>query len=166
MNEPGYTEAQLLENRSPLFLFGGSPDDRRAWAEECASCFEQEGPLLLADSPAALLETLNRARGVAWIPDVLAFSEEQQGRITQCLMRQDERPKLILGLSQPLQVASARIRDDLLFRLRRSHVNLSEPSVRERILKRRAIAAERASRVAARTAAKTAAKAAKKSARR
>ncbi|MFN0064176.1 MAG: Fis family transcriptional regulator [Myxococcaceae bacterium] len=137
MSATTYSESQLVTNRVSLLLYGGNADERRAWAEEAARQFAHEGDLIVADSPAALLEGLVKTVGVLFIPDLLGVSEEHQRRIVQCLNRQDERPKLVLGLSKSYSACEASLREDLCFRLRQSHVNLTDAASQESIRKRR-----------------------------
>ena len=141
----GYSEQALVTNRSSLFLFGGSESERRAWAEEAAANFEGEGPLTVASSGAELAQALRQTRGVVYVPDVTALSDDAQAQAVHVLREREERPKIVFGAPgdpAPL-VEEGRLRDDLHYSLAMAQVNLDEPGVREAIRARRARAPRR-----------------------
>jgi hypothetical protein len=124
-----YSEAELVSNRSPVLLYGGSPADRRAWAEEAWSHFEHEGELRWVSGVDALGAALAMRRGVVAIEDVTALDDAAQAQILNCLMRQEERPKLVLGIQTAASAAvgSGALREDLHYRLMLAQVDLSDP---------------------------------------
>ena len=122
----GYTEAELVQNRAAVLLFGGSEAQRRAWAERAASSFSAHGPLEVASDSSSLSAALRHENGVVFIPDVLALGSDAQGRIVRCLREQEERPKLVVGLGTSCAKARAGslLREDLHFALRLGQVDL------------------------------------------
>jgi hypothetical protein len=124
-----YSEAELVSNRSPVLLYGGSPADRRAWTEEAWSHFEHEGELHWVSGVDALGAALAMRRGVVAIEDVTALDDAAQAQILNCLMRQEERPKLVLGIQTAAgaAVGSGALREDLHYRLMLAQVDLSDP---------------------------------------
>jgi hypothetical protein len=142
----GYSEQALVTNRSSLFLFGGSEAERRAWAEEAAANFEQEGPLAVVLTGTDLAPALRKTRGVVYVPDVTALGDDAQALAVHVLREREERPKIVFGAPgdpAPL-VEHGRLRDDLHYSLAMAQVNLEEPGVREAIRARRARAPRRA----------------------
>jgi len=135
-----YAEAELVENRVAVLLYGGSAAERQAWAEESAS--RLGGPATLVGAPGALAPALAQKEGVVFVADVLALGDSGQQLLVQCLLTQEERPKLVLSLPQGVEGASG-LRPDLHYRLRVSQVNLDVPGLREALLKRRAHPAAR-----------------------
>jgi hypothetical protein len=135
----GYSESDLISNRASLLLYGGTQTDRRAWAEEAQQCFEAEGPLVQVIQTAQLGLALSAPRGVVFLPDVLALGAEAQALVMRCLQHQEERPKIILGLSRSPDdaVTAGELRDDLAFRLRTARVNLGEEATQQAIRVRR-----------------------------
>jgi len=135
--EAGYAEAELVENRVPVLLFGGSPADRQAWAEEAAA--RLGSALTMVGSAGELPAALVRKEGVVLLPDALSLGDAAQAQLLRCL-QQEERPKLVLGLSRSADAALAggELRADVHYRLRRSQVNLDAPGLRETIARRRA----------------------------
>ncbi|HVE81610.1 MAG TPA: Fis family transcriptional regulator [Myxococcales bacterium] len=154
----GYSEPDLVTNRSSLLLHGGSAADRRAWALEAQQSFSAEGELVEVTAPVQLGPALALTRGVVFAPDVVALGLEAQGQIIRCLQQQEERPKLVLGLQR--RPADARdaggLRDDLLYRLQNAQVDLGVEDVQQKIR------ARRQKRPAASAPKKPAAKAARK----
>ncbi len=63
---------------------------------------------------AELAEALKRPRGVVFVPDVVKLGLEAQSHILRCLLRQEERPKLVLGLTGSAESALERgtLRED------------------------------------------------------
>jgi len=135
----GYSEADLVSNRSSLFLFGGSPADRKAWALEAHQGFAAEGPLVEVSAPGQLAPALAMPRGVVFVPDAAALGLEAQGQIVRCLQQQEERPKLVLGMQRrPVELRDAgHLRDDLLYRLQNAQVDLGVEDVQQKIRARR-----------------------------
>ncbi|MBI3182861.1 MAG: Fis family transcriptional regulator [Myxococcales bacterium] len=146
MQHAGYREEELVRNRTALMLWGGSEADRRAWALETTSHFQEEG-LLEVRQESELEPALAKTRGVVLVPDLLALGAEAQAKVVLCLQR-EERPKLVLGMSASPAAAWAqgRLRDDLAYRLQRSQVDLSAPGLKEAIEARRRQAAAAKSR--------------------
>lgn len=153
----GYREEELVANRAALLLYGGTEEERRSWALEAAHHFEHEGALLEVRQMAELVEALKRTRGVVFVPDVVKLGLEAQSHILRCLLRQEERPKLVLGLMGSAESALDRgaLREDLHYRLHQAQVDLSAPGLRETLKKRWAVLAEQraAKEAAAREAA-------------
>lgn len=135
----GYSEAELVVNRSSLLLFGGSQADRKAWAVEAHQAFAAEGPLVEVTAPEHLGQALALPRGVVFLPDVPALGPEAQAQIIRCLQQQEERPKLVLGMQRrPVEVRDAgALRDDLLYRLQNAQVDLGVEDVQQKIRARR-----------------------------
>lgn len=154
----GYSEPDLVTNRSSLLLCGGSAADRRAWALEAQQSFAGEGELVEVTAPDQLGPALALTRGVVFVPDVVALGLEAQGQVLRCLQQQEERAKLVLGLQR--RPADARdaggLRDDLLYRLQNAQVDLGVEDVQQKIR------ARRQKRPAASAPKKPAAKAARK----
>jgi hypothetical protein len=135
----GYSEAELITNRSSLILTGGSDADRRAWAEEAAACFPDEGMTEISTLE-QLTAALEHGRGVVFVPDAGALGYEAQGKIVHCLQNQEERPKIIVGLVSSAEAALAKgdLRDDLHYRLQMARVDLSKPGMKDLMRTRRA----------------------------
>ena len=139
----GYTEAELVKNRSSLLLTGGGDSDRRAWAQEAASYFPGEG-LVEVTTAEELAAALEQTRGVVYLPNAGAIGYTAQGRIVFCLQNQEERPKLIIGLPTSAADALAKgdLRDDLHYRLQMARVDLSTPGLKDTLKARRAARAK------------------------
>ncbi|WP_317987800.1 Fis family transcriptional regulator [Hyalangium gracile] len=140
----GYREEELVSNRASLLLYGGTEEERRAWAQEAAHHFEQEGALIEVRQASELAEALRRPKGVVLIADVSKLGLEAQGTILRCLQTQEERPKLVLGMTGSAESALERgaLREDLHYRLHQAQVDLSAPGLREQLKKRWAVLAE------------------------
>lgn len=153
----GYREEELVSNRASLLLYGGTEEERRSWAQEAAYSFEHEGALVEVRQAAELTEALKRPKGVVFVAEVTKLSREAQGHILRCLQMQEERPKLVLGLTGSAESALERgmLREDLHYRLQQARVDLSVPGLREQLKKRWVALAER--RAAKAAAAKEAA---------
>jgi hypothetical protein len=131
-----YSEAQLVENRAAVLLFGGTAAERQAWAEESAERLGSAATLVAAAG--ALPAALAQREGVVYVADALALGDSGQHQLVVCLQTQEERPKLVVGMQQGSESAlSAGLRPDLHYRLRLAQVNLDEPGLREEIAKRR-----------------------------
>ncbi|WP_338023461.1 Fis family transcriptional regulator [Archangium primigenium] len=140
-----------MANRVSVLLTGGTEDERRTWAMVVSRNFLQEGTLVEVRQNEQLAEALHRPRGVVFIPDVGRLSAASQGLIVRCLQTQEERPKLVVGLSGGVEPARGKgtLREDLLYRLHRAHVDLTAEGMRERVAQRRAqLAADEAVRKA------------------
>jgi hypothetical protein len=148
----GYREEELVSNRASLLLYGGTEEERRSWAQEAAHHFEHEGALIEVRQLSELVEALKRPRGVVFVVDVAKLGLEAQAHIVRCLQMQEERPKLVLGVSGSAEAALERgtLRDDLHYRLSHAQVDLGAPGLREVLKKRWAVLAEqRAAKAAA-----------------
>jgi hypothetical protein len=132
-----YAEAELVENRVAVLLFGGTAAERQAWAEETAQRLGSAATLVAAAE--ALPQALAGKDGVVYVADALALGEVAQQRLLQCLQTQEERPKLVVGVQQgPESTFGGGLRPDLHYRLRLAQVNLDEPGLRDAIARRRA----------------------------
>lgn len=137
MDRATYAEAELVENRVAVLLYGGTAAERQAWAEESAERLGSTATVVLA--PAALPAALSQRQGVVYVADALALGDAGQHQLLLCLQTQEERPKLVVGMQQGSEAAlSAGLRPDLHFRLRLAQVNLDTPGLRDDIAKRRA----------------------------
>ena len=151
MTPRGYREEELVANRASVLVTGGTEDERRTWAATAARHFSQEGPLVEVRQPEQLGEALKKPRGVVFIPDVARLNSIAQGLIVRCLQTQEERPKIVVGLSGAIEPARGKgaLREDLLYRLQLAQVDLTAEGMRELIAQRRAqLAAEEAARKA------------------
>jgi hypothetical protein len=152
----GYREEELVTNRASLLLSGGTEDERRAWAQEAAEHFASEGPLVEVRTAAELPAALKAPRGVVFIPDVSKLESSAQALLLRCLQLQEERPKVVVGLSGQPELARSRgtLREDLHYRLHQALVDMNAEGLRDVLKKRRAVAAaERAARAAQQKAA-------------
>ncbi len=135
----GYAEAQLITNRVSVLLCGGTEADRKAWALESAEAFAEDGALYEAAEPGRLTQSLSLRGGVVYVPDASQLSWAAQRELTRLLREREERPKFIFGINaSPAAVAQrGLIREDLLFALSKSTVDLASPLVKESINSRR-----------------------------
>jgi hypothetical protein len=135
----GYSEEDLVSNRAALLLYGGTEHERRAWAHEAGGNFASEGALVEIHSAQQLESKLAQSKGVIFVPDALGLGIEAQRQIVRCLQEQEERPKIIIGLSKlpDEAIQQGLLRDDLSYRLRVSRVNLDLPGLAEAIETRR-----------------------------
>ncbi|HZI05968.1 MAG TPA: hypothetical protein VEZ71_18200, partial [Archangium sp.] len=90
-----------------MLLSGGTEDERRTWAATAARNFSKEWPLLEVRQTEQVGEALRQPRGVVFIPDIARISIAAQGLIVRCLQTQEERPKLVVGLSGGVDSAVA-----------------------------------------------------------
>jgi hypothetical protein len=136
----GYPEPALVTNRTSVLLFGGSVSERRAWAEEAASSFPEEGPLRAAGDDAELTRAFGGTRGVVFIPDICAIGTTVQAELTRILREREERPKFVVGLiGNPVAARDqGRMRWDLSYALEISRVNLDDAALKDEISERRA----------------------------
>ena len=151
MTPRGYREEELVANRASVLLSGGTEDERRTWAATAARNFFKEGPLVEIRQTEQVGDALRQPRGVVFIPDVARISISAQGLIVRCLQTQEERPKIVVGLSGGVEQARSKgtLREDLLYRLHLAQVDLTTDGMRELIAQRRAqLAAEEAARKA------------------
>ncbi|HEX5751304.1 MAG TPA: Fis family transcriptional regulator [Archangium sp.] len=151
MTPRGYREEELVANRASVLLSGGTEDERRTWAATAARNFAKEGPLVEVRQTEQVAEALKQPRGVVFIPDVARLSIPAQGLIVRCLQTQEERPKIVVGLSGGVEQARTKgtLREDLLYRLHLAQVDLTTEGMRELIAQRRAqLAADEAARKA------------------
>ena len=148
----GYREEELVSNRASLLLYGGTEEERRSWAQEAAHYFEHEGALIEVRQLSELVEALKRNKGVVFVSDVAKLGLEAQAHIVRCLQMQEERPKLVLGMTGSAEAALERgtLRDDLHYKLHHAQVDLGAPGLREALKKRwAALAEQRAAKAAA-----------------
>lgn len=151
MASQGYGEEELLANRASVLVSGGTEEERRTWAAVAARTVFQESILLEVRQNEQVGEALKKPRGVVFIPDVARLSNSSQALIVRCLQTQEERPKLVVGLSGAVEPARGKgtLREDLLYRLHRAQVDLSAEGMRERMAQRRVqLLAEEAERKA------------------
>nr|WP_211193712.1 Fis family transcriptional regulator [Pyxidicoccus fallax] len=144
-----------------MLIHGGTEDERRSWAQEAARNFDVE--LVEVKQAADLPGALRQPNGVVFIPDVAKLGREAQSVILRCLQMQEERPKLVVGLSGAADAALTRgtLREDLHYRLHLAQVDLQQDGLRELLKKRWAAQAELlAAKVAAAKAAEEKARAA------
>ncbi|RKH37738.1 sigma 54-interacting transcriptional regulator [Corallococcus sicarius] len=146
----GYREEDLVSNRASLLIHGGTEDERRAWAEEAARNFGV--PLTEVRQAAELPGALRQPNGVLFVADVAKLPLDAQGLILRCLQMQEERPKVVVGVSGAASAALTRgsLREDLHYRLNQAQVDLQTEGLRE-VLKRRW--AQQAEQLAVRAAA-------------
>jgi hypothetical protein len=131
-----YTEAELLENRVPVLLFGGTAAERQAWAEETALHLGRAATVVT--DATTLSPALAQKDGVVYVADAVALGEGGQQQLAACLLTQEERPKLVVAVPHGVESAfGGGLRPDLHYRLRLSQVNLDEPGLRDSIAKRR-----------------------------
>lgn len=142
----GYSERELISNRSSLLLYGANEAERRAWAEEAASNFAAEGPLRVVQTDDAFVAATAVGRGVVYVPNMTALRPETQRNLVVLLHGHGDRPKVLVGLSRHPDVErdSGALRSELHYALQVAHVNLDEPGLKEAIAARRARAAKRA----------------------
>jgi hypothetical protein len=136
----GYPEQSLITNRSSLLLFGGAESDRRAWAEEAAANFAHEGALTVVSTGAQLVDALHHTRGVVYVPDATALTDDAQALAVHVLREREERPKIVFGMpgDPGLLTEQGRLRADLHYSLALAQVDLDEPGLRDAIRARRA----------------------------
>jgi hypothetical protein len=134
-----YSELELVANRTSVLLYGGSEEDRQAWADEASGHFPNEGPLRVVASEQGLEAALRDSRGVLFIPHGTALSPPAQLTLVRCLKEQEERPKIVLGIqgSQTQAMDKGLLRPDLDYTLSLSRVDLDAAAVRESIRARR-----------------------------
>ncbi|MFY0527426.1 hypothetical protein ACN28I_31195 [Archangium gephyra] len=67
-----------------------------------------------------------------FIPDIARISIAAQGLIVRCLQTQEERPKIVVGLSGGVELARSKgtLREDLLYRLHLAQVDLTADGMR------------------------------------
>ncbi len=151
MTPRGYREEELVANRASVLLTGGTEDERRTWAAAAARSFSHEGPLVEVRQPELVSEALRKPRGVVFIPDVSKLNPQVQGLIVRCLQTQEERPKVVVGLSGAVEQARGKgtLREDLLYRLHLARVDLTAEGMRETLVQYRArLAADETARKA------------------
>lgn len=142
MTPRGYREEELVSNRSSLLIHGGTEEERRSWAQEAARNFDVE--LVEVKQAADLPGALRQPNGVVFIADVAKLGREAQFAILRCLQMQEERPKIVVGLSGSADAALTRgtLREDLHYRLHQAQVDLQTEGLRELLKKRWAAQAE------------------------
>lgn len=135
----GYTEAQLVENRAAVLVWGGAETDRLAWAEEAASHFPTGG-LKVVSAGSGVPAALASPEGVVFVPEVALLDNAAQLEVVRCLREREERPKIIVALSGSRQKAfdSGVLRPDLDWVLSLGRVDLDAQAVRDSVRARRA----------------------------
>jgi hypothetical protein len=138
----GYREEELVSNRSSLLIHGGTEDERRSWAQEAARNFDVE--LVEVRQAADLPGALKQPNGVVFLPDVAKLGRDAQFVILRCLQMQEERPKVVVGLSGGADAALSRgtLREDLHYRLHQAQVDLQKDGLRDLLKQRWARQAE------------------------
>jgi hypothetical protein len=138
----GYREEELVSNRSSLLIHGGTEEERRSWAQEAARNFDVE--LVEVRQAADLPGALKQPNGVVFIPDVAKLGREAQFVLLRCLQMQEERPKVVVGLSGTADAALTRgtLREDLHYRLHQAQVDLQKDGLRDLLKQRWARQAE------------------------
>ncbi|MBJ6760855.1 Fis family transcriptional regulator [Myxococcaceae bacterium JPH2] len=138
----GYREEELVSNRASLLIHGGTEDERRAWAEEAARSFDV--PLVEVRQQGDLAGALRHPNGVVFIPDIVKLGLDAQQMLLHCLRTQEERPKVVVGLSGGADLALSRgtVREDLHYRLHKAQVDLQTEGLRETLKRRWAQQAE------------------------
>lgn len=149
----GYREEELVCNRASLLIHGGTEEERRSWAQEAARNFDVE--LVEVKQAAELAGALRQPNGVVYIPDVAKLGRDGQALILRCLQMQEERPKVVVGLSGTADAALSRgtLREDLHYRLHQAQVDLQKEGLRELLKRRWALQAEQLAKAAAARAA-------------
>jgi len=134
-----YGEADLVTNRVSVLLCAGSEGDRRAWAEEAAAAFPDEGPLVEACDATQVAQAFSLRAGVVFVPDASQLSWAAQRELTRLLREREERPKFILALAPSLAASTQRglLREDLFFALSKGTVDLGSETVKASISRRR-----------------------------
>lgn len=142
MTPRGYREEELVCNRSSLLIHGGTEEERRSWAQEAARNFDVE--LVEVRQAADLPGALRQPNGVVFLPDVAKLGREAQFALLRCLQMQEERPKVVVGLSGAADAALTRgtLREDLHYRLHQAQVDLQKEGLRELLKQRWAKQAE------------------------
>lgn len=160
MTNQGYREEDLVKNRAPVLLIGGTEAERKAWAEEAATFFPGEGPLRVVTAEDGLKSSLSSGRGVVFIPCAVTLGVQGQGEVLRCLQYQEERPKIVVALgSDPTAARSlGTLREDLHYRLHLSIVNVATPGFKEvaRVRRQKAEAVRKVEAARAEVAAKKA----------
>jgi hypothetical protein len=138
----GYREEELVCNRSSLLIHGGTEEERRSWAQEAARSFDVE--LVEVRQAADLPGALKQPNGVVFIPDVAKLGRDAQFALLRCLQMQEERPKVVVGLSGAADAALTRgtLREDLHYRLHQAQVDLQKDGLRDLLRQRWARQAE------------------------
>lgn len=124
----GYSEEQLVGNRAAVLLYGGAESERRAWAQRAAQSHAGTGTGLIevADEK-ALPAALAKAEGVVFIVDGTRLGWDAQREVVRVLREKEERPKLVVGLSMPLEKAFEKglLRDDFHWAFRRGLIDMA-----------------------------------------
>lgn len=143
-----YAESELVMNRAPVLLSGGTAQERAAWAQEAAELGGR--PLVTVTRLEQLGPALALRNSVLLVPDVLLLGDLGQQLLVRSLTSFDERPKLVLGLtrSEPSARQSGLLREDLHYRLRMGLLNLDGEGMRDSIAARRLALARRPQRTA------------------
>jgi hypothetical protein len=138
----GYREEELVLNRSSLLIHGGTEEERRCWAQEAARNFDVE--LVEVRQAADLPGALKQPNGVVFIADVAKLGRDAQFVLLRCLQTQEERPKVVVGLSGGADAALTRgtLREDLHYRLHQAQVDLQKDGLRDLLKQRWARQAE------------------------
>ncbi|NTX08843.1 Fis family transcriptional regulator [Myxococcus sp. CA051A] len=142
MTLSGYREEELVCNRASLIIHGGTEEERRSWAQEAARNFDVE--LVEVRQATDLAAALRQRNGVLFIPDAAKLGRDAQGLILRCLQMQEERPKVVVGVSGAADAALSRgtLREDLHYRLHQAQVDLQKDGMRELLRRRWALQSE------------------------
>ncbi|MFY2560443.1 Fis family transcriptional regulator [Corallococcus terminator] len=142
MTLSGYREEELVCNRASLIIHGGTEEERRSWALEAARNFDVE--LVEVRQATDLAAALRQRNGVLFIPDAAKLGREAQGLILRCLQMQEERPKVVVGVSGAAEAALSRgtLREDLHYRLHQAQVDLQKDGLKELLRRRWSLQAE------------------------
>ncbi|NTX17641.1 Fis family transcriptional regulator [Myxococcus sp. CA056] len=142
MTLSGYREEELVCNRASLIIHGGTEEERRSWAQEAARNFDVE--LVEVRQATDLAGALRQRNGVLFIPDAAKLGRDAQGLILRCLQMQEERPKVVVGVSGAADAALSRgtLREDLHYRLHQAQVDLQKDGMRELLRRRWALQSE------------------------
>src|SRR5687767_13235984 len=103
-----YPEAELIRNRTPVLISGGTEEDRQIFAQEAAEFLGPDVPLRIARTDAELAQELASTTGVVFVPDLIALGADGQMRLVRCLHGVEERPKLVLAVPGSLRLALER----------------------------------------------------------
>ncbi|MCE9668326.1 Fis family transcriptional regulator [Myxococcus stipitatus] len=142
MTPSGYREEELVCNRASVLIHGGTEEERRNWAQEAARHFDVE--LMEVRQAVDLPTALRQRNGVVFVADAAKLGRDAQGLILRCLQMQEERPKVVVGVSGGAESALARgtLREDLHYRLHQAQVDLQREGLRELLRRRWAAQAE------------------------
>jgi len=137
----GYAESQLVSNRSGVLIWGGTDEDRRAWAQEAAT--QLGAPLRIVESAGEIAGAMRSPESVVFFPAATVLPDPEQLALVRCLREQEERPKVVVGVTRASD--RAKLRPDLDYALSLGQLDLDAPGVKDAIKARRKQAASKAS---------------------